>query len=84
MHETRNNSKWHHSFLSASSLPEIKFGDLESGELYDMFLLFRPCTHGKRDVRGALGAKNSFRCIHHSKHHNVELSEKRTVDPALC
>jgi hypothetical protein len=27
--------------------------------------------------------KNSFRRIHHSKHHNVKLSEKRTVDPAL-
>ena len=78
MHETRNNSKWHHSFLSASSLPEVKLGDLEIGELYDMFLPFRPCTHGKRAVRGALAAKN------HSKHHNVELSEKRSVDPALC
>ena len=41
------------AFLSASSLPEVKLGDLESGELYDMFLLFRPCTHGKRAVRGA-------------------------------
>ena len=28
--------------------------------------------------------KNSCLRIHHSKHHNVELSEKRTVDPALC
>jgi hypothetical protein len=26
--------------------------------------------------------KNSFRRIHHSKHHNVKLSEKRTVDSA--
>ena len=41
----------------ASSLPEVKLGDLESGELYDMFLPFRPCTHGKRAVRGALAAK---------------------------
>ena len=70
---------------SASSLPEVKLGDLESGELYDMLLPFRPCTHGKRDVRGALAAKKIFRRIHHSKHHhhNVKLSEKRTVDPEL-
>ena len=83
MHETWNNSKWHHSFLSASSLPEVKLGDLESGELYDMFLPFRICTHGKRTVRGVLAAKKQLPQFHHSKHHNVELSEKRTVEPAL-
>ena len=48
------------AFLSASSLPEIKFGDFESGELYDMFLPFRPCIHGKRAVRGALAAKKQL------------------------
>ena len=69
---------------SASSLPEVKLGDIEIGELYDMFLLFRPCTHGKRAVRGVLAAKKQLPQFNHSKHHNVELSEKRTVDPALC
>ena len=48
------------ALLSASSLPEVKLGDIEIGELYDMFLPFRPCTHGKRDVRGALAAKKQL------------------------
>ena len=36
-----------------------------------MLQMIPPCTHGKRAVRGALTAKNSY-CIHHNKHHYVE------------